>query len=71
MRNNLQLYHTVLQELCQWLPGEHINRKRNLALLVVGVYLSASSIWEDCRFFPLAASTEPAGVSTSSAEEPT
>ena len=42
MRNNLRLYHTVLQELSQWLPGEHISRKRNLALLVVGVYLSAS-----------------------------
>ena len=42
MRNNLHLYHKVLHELCQWLPAEHISRKRNLALLVIGVYLAAS-----------------------------
>jgi hypothetical protein len=39
MRNNLQLYNMFLRELCQWLPKERITRKRNLALLVVGVYL--------------------------------
>lgn len=39
MRNNLQLYNKFLQQLCQWLPEERITRKRNLALLVVGLYL--------------------------------
>lgn len=42
MRSNLQLYHTFLKQLCQWLPDERITRKRNLALLVVGIYLSGN-----------------------------
>jgi hypothetical protein len=42
MRNNLQLYHKVLHQLCQWLPEERVTRQRNLALLVVGLYLSSS-----------------------------
>ena len=37
---NLQLYHKVLQRLCQWLPAERITRQRNMALLVAGLYLS-------------------------------
>ena len=40
MRNNLQLYHKFLYQVCQWLPDERITRKRNLALLVVGLYMS-------------------------------
>lgn len=42
MNNNLQLYHKVLHQLCQWLPGERVTRQRNLALLITGLYLSAS-----------------------------
>jgi len=37
MANNLQLYHNVLRQLCQWLPGERITRLRNMALLLVGL----------------------------------
>lgn len=37
MANNLQLYHRILRELCQWHPGERITRIRNLALLLVGL----------------------------------
>lgn len=40
MRNNLQLYHTILRQLGQWLPNERITRQRNLALLITGIYLS-------------------------------
>lgn len=40
MQTNLQIYHRVLNQLCQWLPGERITRKRNMALLVMGLYLS-------------------------------
>lgn len=42
MRNNLRLYHKVLRPICQWLPEEPVTRKRNLALLMVGLYLSGS-----------------------------
>jgi len=42
VQNNLSVYHKILAQLCQWLPDERITRKRNLALLVVGLYLSAS-----------------------------
>lgn len=42
MQNNLWLYHKILAQLCQWLPDERITRKRNLALLVVGLYRAAS-----------------------------
>ena len=42
MRNNLQLYNKVLNQLCQWLPKERITQKRNLALLVIGIYLNGS-----------------------------
>jgi hypothetical protein len=40
--NNLRLYHKLLTQFCQWFPEERITRKRNLAWLVVGLYLSAS-----------------------------
>jgi hypothetical protein len=42
MRNNPHLYHMVLDQLCQWLPAERLSRKRNLALLIAGIYLSAA-----------------------------
>lgn len=42
MRNNLRIYNKMLAQLCQWLPDERITRLRNLALLVVGVYLEES-----------------------------
>lgn len=42
MQDNLRLYHTVLKQLDQWLPNERVTRRRNLALLVAGIYLSAS-----------------------------
>jgi len=31
-----------MDQLCQWLPDERVTRKRNLALLVVGLYLGAA-----------------------------
>ena len=40
--NNLRLYHKLLEQICQWFPGERITRKRNLALMIVGMYLAAS-----------------------------
>lgn len=42
MRNNLHLYHKILEQLCQWLPDERVTRQRNLALMITGIYLSAS-----------------------------
>lgn len=40
--SNLRLYHNLLSQFCQWFPTERITRKRNLALMVVGMYLSGS-----------------------------
>lgn len=40
--DNLRLYHKMQQQICQWLPGERITRRRNLALLIVGLYLGRS-----------------------------
>jgi hypothetical protein len=40
MRNNLQIYHTILGQFRKWLAGERITRLRNLALLVTGLYLA-------------------------------
>lgn len=42
MRSNLQLYHRMLGEIQQRLKGERVTRQRNLALLVVGLYLAQS-----------------------------
>lgn len=42
MRNNLRLYHKVFAQIRQWLQGERVTRQRNLALLVVGLYLARS-----------------------------
>lgn len=42
MKDNLQLYHKVLEQLCQWFPKERITRLRNLSLLVTGIFLSKS-----------------------------
>ena len=40
--NNLCIYHKLLSRFCQWFPKERITRKRNLAWLVTGLYLSGS-----------------------------
>jgi hypothetical protein len=40
--NNLHLYHKLLETLSQLLPGERVTRRRNGALLVIGLYLSRS-----------------------------
>lgn len=37
MANNLQMYHRILNELCQWRPDERITRSRNMAFLLVGL----------------------------------
>lgn len=42
MRNNLQLYHMFLRQLRQWHPTERVTRQRNLAWMIVGIYLSRS-----------------------------
>lgn len=42
MRNNLQIYHSVLNQICQWLPHERITRQRNMALLITGLFLGAA-----------------------------
>ena len=42
MRNNLQAYHTTLQQICQWRPEERVTRQRNMALLMMGLLLGAS-----------------------------
>jgi len=42
MRNNLRLYHTILAQVCKWLPEERITRMRNLALFLTGLYLGAA-----------------------------
>ena len=31
-----------MRQICQWFPRERITRKRNLVLMVVGLYLGAS-----------------------------
>lgn len=40
--NNLRLYHKLLAQICQWFPEERITRKRNLVLMMVGLYQGAS-----------------------------
>lgn len=42
MSTNLRLYHRVLSQVRQWLPTERITRQRNAALLLTGLFLSAS-----------------------------
>ena len=42
MRNNLRLYHKLFGQIRHWLPSERVTRQRNLALLVVGLYLAQS-----------------------------
>ena len=42
MQTNLHLYHKVLDHMQQWLPGERVTRRRNMALLVSGLFLSGS-----------------------------
>lgn len=40
MQTNLPFYHRVLKQLGQWWPGERVTRRRNMALLITGLYLS-------------------------------
>ena len=40
--SNLSLYHKRLEQLNSWLPKERISRKRNMALLMVGLQQSGS-----------------------------
>ena len=40
MLHNLCLYHKMLVQLKQWLPGERVTRLRNMALLMTGLYAS-------------------------------
>lgn len=40
MQANLHLYHKIMGRLEQWLPQERVTRRRNLALLVVGLFAS-------------------------------
>ena len=40
--NNLAIYHKVLKQINKWLPKERITRKRNMALLIVGLQQSES-----------------------------
>jgi hypothetical protein len=42
MRNNLQYYYKVRNQLCQWWPTERITRLRNMALLIIGLHLSGA-----------------------------
>ena len=41
MPNNLQLYHKMKRQLCQWLPRERVTRIENMTLLMIGLYLSS------------------------------
>jgi len=41
MPNNLQLYHKMRQQFCQWLPAERSTRISNMALFITGLYLSS------------------------------
>jgi hypothetical protein len=43
MPNNLQLYHKMRRQFCQWLPAERSTRIQNMALFVTGLYLSGQS----------------------------
>lgn len=42
MRNNLRLYHRIFGRIRQWLEDERVTRQRNLAFLVIGLYLAGS-----------------------------
>jgi len=40
MPNNLQLYHKLRRQFCQWQPTERSTRIQNMALFITGLYLS-------------------------------
>jgi len=40
MSTNLRLYTKVKERISQWLPKERVTRQRNMALMIVGLYLS-------------------------------
>lgn len=56
MRDNLRLYHTILQHMLRFLPHERITRLRNLALVMSGLFLARSvHLGLIVRKWPLAA----------------
>jgi hypothetical protein len=40
MPSNLRIYHKVVRRIRQWLPEERDTRQRNMALLVIGLFMS-------------------------------
>lgn len=40
--SNLNVYHKILKQLDRWLPDERVTRKRNMALLMMGLQQSAA-----------------------------
>ena len=42
MRDNLRLYHSIYDRLEEFLPDERVTRRRNLALLMSGLFLAGS-----------------------------
>lgn len=40
MNTNLHLYSKVKEQICQWQPKERVTRQRNMALFIVGLFLS-------------------------------
>jgi hypothetical protein len=55
MPNNLQLYHKMRRQFCQWLPTERSTRIQNMALFITGLYLSGQPhLSKIVRKWPLA-----------------
>jgi len=55
MPNNLQIYHKVRRQFCQWFPEERSTRIRNMALFIMGLYMSGNPhLSKIVRKWPLA-----------------
>ena len=55
MPNNLQIYHKVRRQFCQWLPKERSTRITNMALFITGLYMSGEPyLSKIVRKWPLA-----------------
>jgi hypothetical protein len=55
MPNNLQMYHKVRRQFCQWLPKERSTRISNMALFITGLYMSGEPhLSKIVRKWPLA-----------------
>jgi hypothetical protein len=39
MHNNLRIYNKLLRQVSKWHPNERITRRRNMALMIVGLFL--------------------------------